>query len=113
MTPEAHAAVAAADAVFGYGPYLDRLDIPAGRKNPSDNREELSRAEAALSRAGCRPERGRGVRRRSGRLRHGCGHLRKPSNTARPHGGEVDIETVPGVTAMLAVAGASRCAARA
>jgi len=103
VTPEAHAAVAAADAVFGYGPYLDRLDIPAGRKNPSDNREELSRAEAALSRAAA----GQNVAVVSGGD-PGVFAMAAAICEAIEHGPaawrEVDIETVPGVTAMLAVA---------
>ena len=103
VTPEARAAVENAQAVFGYGPYLDRLDIPAGRKNPSDNREELSRAESALTRAAA----GQNVAMVSGgdpgvfamaaaiceAIEHGPAHWR-----------EIDIETIPGVTAMLAVA---------
>ncbi len=36
--------------LIGYGPYLDRvLDIPTVRKHKSDNREELNRAEHALT----------------------------------------------------------------
>jgi len=103
VTPEARAAVESAEAVFGYGPYLDRLDIPAERKNPSDNREELSRAESALTRAAA----GQNVAMVSGgdpgvfamaaaiceAIEHGPSHWR-----------EIEIETVPGVTAMLAVA---------
>jgi precorrin-3B C17-methyltransferase len=76
VTPEARAAVENAEAVFGYGPYLDRLDIPAERKNPSDNREELSRAESALTRAAAGQTGRHGLGRRSRRLRHGGGDLR-------------------------------------
>ncbi|HEX2146882.1 MAG TPA: SAM-dependent methyltransferase, partial [Pseudorhizobium sp.] len=49
MTPEAAAAVAAAEDFFGYFPYLDRLSLrPGQRRHASDNREELDRAKAAL-----------------------------------------------------------------
>jgi len=49
MTPQVRAAIAAADDLIGYGPYLDRL--PANvrqRKHPSDNRVESERAAFAL-----------------------------------------------------------------
>lgn len=50
VTPEALAAVAEASDFFGYGPYVDRLDLrPDQRRHASDNREELSRAGAALT----------------------------------------------------------------
>src|SRR6202045_4807870 len=52
LTPEAQAALAAADALFGYAPYLDRVPVRAGQaRHPSDNREEIARAGAALSAA--------------------------------------------------------------
>lgn len=50
VTPEALAAVAEASDFFGYGPYVDRLELrPDQRRHASDNREELSRAGAALT----------------------------------------------------------------
>lgn len=50
VTPEALAAVAEASDFFGYGPYVDRLELrPDQRRHASDNREELSRASAALT----------------------------------------------------------------
>ena len=49
ITPEALSAVEAAEDFFGYIPYLDRLSLRADqRRHASDNREEISRAEAAL-----------------------------------------------------------------
>src|SRR5215472_13240746 len=52
LTPEADAALAAADALFGYGPYLDRAPVRDGQsRHPSDNREEALRARAALETA--------------------------------------------------------------
>ncbi|MBN9274169.1 MAG: precorrin-3B C(17)-methyltransferase, partial [Mesorhizobium sp.] len=52
MTPEALRAVEASTEFFGYFPYIDRLNLrPDQIKVASDNREELSRAEAALTRA--------------------------------------------------------------
>ena len=48
-TPEAHDALAAADDLVGYGPYLDRVPAnPRQRRHASDNRVEAERAEFAL-----------------------------------------------------------------
>jgi precorrin-3B C17-methyltransferase len=52
LTPEADAALAAAEAVYGYGAYLDRVPARSGQaRYPSDNREEGDRAAAALEHA--------------------------------------------------------------
>jgi precorrin-2 C20-methyltransferase/precorrin-3B C17-methyltransferase len=49
LTPEAAAALAAADDLVGYGPYLDRVPLRHGqRRHASDNRVELDRAQHAL-----------------------------------------------------------------
>jgi precorrin-2 C20-methyltransferase/precorrin-3B C17-methyltransferase len=49
LTPEASAALADADVLVGYGPYLDRVPERAGqRRYASDNRVELDRARHAL-----------------------------------------------------------------
>ncbi|PRY40668.1 precorrin-3B C(17)-methyltransferase [Umezawaea tangerina] len=49
LTPEARAALASADDLVGYGPYLDRVPPnPHQRKHPSDNRVEAERAAFAL-----------------------------------------------------------------
>ena len=49
LTPEASAALAGADELVGYGPYLDRVPERAGqRRHASDNRVELDRARHAL-----------------------------------------------------------------
>ncbi|SDF59877.1 precorrin-2 C(20)-methyltransferase [Klenkia brasiliensis] len=51
-TPEAAAALAEADDLVGYGPYLDRVAAnPRQVKHPSDNRVEAERAAAALAMA--------------------------------------------------------------
>ncbi|QNG37382.1 precorrin-2 C(20)-methyltransferase [Geodermatophilaceae bacterium NBWT11] len=51
-TPEAAAALAEADDLVGYGPYLDRVPAnPRQVKHPSDNRVEALRAAAALEMA--------------------------------------------------------------
>ena len=52
LTPEAEAALADAEALYGYGAYLDRVPVRAGQiRHPSDNREEGARAAAALRHA--------------------------------------------------------------
>ncbi|WP_426511539.1 precorrin-2 C(20)-methyltransferase [Dactylosporangium sp. McL0621] len=50
LTPEAQAALAAADDLVGYGPYLARVPgNPRQRRHASDNRVEAERAEFALA----------------------------------------------------------------
>jgi precorrin-2 C20-methyltransferase/precorrin-3B C17-methyltransferase len=49
LTPQAQAALAAADHLVGYGPYLDRVaPNPRQQRHASDNRVESERAEFAL-----------------------------------------------------------------
>jgi precorrin-3B C17-methyltransferase len=104
LTPEAEAALAAADALFGYAPYLDRVPARAGQsRHPSDNREEISRARAALELAAS----GRSVALVSGgdpgvfaMAAAVCEAIEQG-----PHGWRaLDVTFVPGITAMLAVA---------
>ena len=52
LTREAADALDSADALYGYGPYLERIPVRRGQtRYPSDNREETARAEAALRHA--------------------------------------------------------------
>jgi len=104
LTPEADAALAAADALFGYGPYLDRAPVRDGQsRHPSDNREEALRARAALETAAA----GTNVALVSGgdpgvfaMAAAVCEQIE--SGPAAWRG--LDVEIVPGITAMLAVA---------
>ncbi|MAS13124.1 MAG: precorrin-3B C(17)-methyltransferase [Nitratireductor sp.] len=103
-TPEARAAIAAASDFFGYGPYLDRLELNDGQtRHASDNREELARAKAALTMA----TQGRHVAVVSGGDA-GVFAMAAAVCEAIEHGPEdwraLDLEIVPGLTAMLAVA---------
>jgi precorrin-3B C17-methyltransferase len=104
LTPAADAALAAADALFGYGPYLDRAPVRAGQsRHPSDNRQEALRARAALERAaagskvalvcGGDP----GVFAMAAAV---CEQIESGPAAWRM----LDVEIVPGITAMLAVA---------
>ncbi len=104
MTPEALRAVEASTEFFGYFPYIDRLNLrPDQVKVASDNREELSRAEAALRRAAA----GVDVCVVSGGD-PGVFAMAAAVCEAIDAGPEawksVDLVVVPGVTAMLAVA---------
>lgn len=103
-TPQASAAVAAATDLFGYGPYLDRLTLGSHQtRHASDNREELSRAGAALTAA----SQGRHVAVVSGgdagvfaMAAAVCEAIENGPAEWRA----LELEVVPGVTAMLAVA---------
>ena len=72
LTREALAALDEADALYGYGPYLDRVAPRSGQvRHPTGNREEGARARAALAHA-ARGAQGRyRLGRRSRRVRHG------------------------------------------
>jgi precorrin-3B C17-methyltransferase len=104
MTPEAAAALDKADALYGYGPYLDRVPSKAGQtRHVSDNREEGSRAAAALRHAA----QGAKVALVSG---GDPGVFAMAAAVCEQiDGGEaawrsLEVSVVPGVTAMLAVA---------
>ena len=104
LTPQAADALAAADALYGYGPYLDRVPERQGQsRHPSDNREEGVRAAAALRHAteganvavvsGGDP----GVFAMAAAI---CEQIESGPEAWRA----LDVEFIPGITAMLAVA---------
>ena len=104
VTPEALAAVESSEDFFGYIPYLDRLSLgPHQRRHASDNREEISRAEQALTLAAqggkvCVVSGGDpGVFAMAAAI---CEAI----ENGPPEWREIDFSVVPGVTAMLAVA---------
>jgi precorrin-3B C17-methyltransferase len=104
VTPQAQAALADADALYGYGPYLDRVPALVGQiRHPSDNRQEGARAAAALAHAAA----GASVALVSGgdpgvfaMAAAVCEELA----AGPPAWRSLDVTVVPGVTAMLAVA---------
>jgi precorrin-3B C17-methyltransferase len=104
LTPEAEAALAAADALYGYGPYLDRVPARAGQsRHASDNREEGARAAAALRHAA----QGARVAVVSGgdpgvfaMAAAVCEEIEAGPDNFRA----LDVAVIPGITAMLAVA---------
>jgi precorrin-3B C17-methyltransferase len=104
LTPEAAAALAGAEALYGYGPYLDRVPPRMGQTRcASDNREERTRAATALSRAA----QGERVAIVSGgdpgvfaMAAAVCEEIESGPESWRA----LDVTIVPGITAMLAVA---------
>lgn len=104
LTAEAEAALAAADVLYGYGPYLDRVPVRSNQsRHASDNREENARAAAALRHAA----QGARVAIVSGgdpgvfaMAAAVCEAIEAGPESWR----SLDVAIVPGVTAMLAVA---------
>ena len=104
VTPEAREALAIAEALYGYGPYLDRVPAREGQaRNPSGNRVEGNRAQAALAHAA----EGAHVAMVSGgdpgvfaMAAAVCGEIEDGPDEWRA----LDVRILPGVTAMLAVA---------
>lgn len=104
VTPEAREALASAEALYGYGPYLDRVPMREGQaRNPSGNRVEGNRAQAALAHA----TEGAHVAMVSGgdpgvfaMAAAVCGEIEDGPEAWRA----LDVRILPGVTAMLAVA---------
>jgi len=104
LTAEAAAALAEADAIYGYGPYLDRVPARADQsRHSSDNREEAARAGEALRQAA-----------RGGRVAVVSGGdpgvfamaaaICEQIETGPVAWRALDIVVIPGITAMLAVA---------
>jgi len=104
LTPEAETALRAADALYGYGPYLARVPEQSGQaRHASDNREEGARAKAALQSAAD----GANVALVSGgdpgvfaMAAAVCEAIEAGPKAWRA----LELSVVPGVTAMLAVA---------
>ncbi|QNT77884.1 precorrin-3B C(17)-methyltransferase [Entomobacter blattae] len=104
ITPQVHQALSEVSDLFGYGPYIKRLSLPASvTLHPSDNREELHRARQALDMAAS----GKSV----GVVSSGDAGIFAMASTvfeALEKGPkdwqEVTIEVMPGISAMLAVA---------
>jgi precorrin-3B C17-methyltransferase len=104
LTQDARATLEVAEALYGYGPYLDRIPPREGQaRHASDNREEGARAEAALRHAAS----GAKVAIVSGgdpgvfaMAASVCEAIEAGPESWRA----LDIAIVPGITAMLAVA---------
>lgn len=104
LTQEARETLAAAEALYGYGPYLDRVPSRDGQsRHGSGNRVEAARAEAALRHAAS----GANVALVSGgdpgvfaMAAAVCGEIDVGPESWRA----LDVVVVPGITAMLVVA---------
>jgi precorrin-3B C17-methyltransferase len=104
LTPEATEALQAADVLYGYGPYLDRVSLRTGqRRQASDNGEEIDRATRALTEAA----EGTNVAMVSGgdpgvfaMAAAVCEALERGPSAWR----DLELSIVPGITSMLAVA---------
>lgn len=109
LTPEASAALSAAEALYGYEPYLARVPVREGQaRNPSDNREELTRAGAALAHAAA----GATVAMVSGGdpgVFAMAAAVIEAIEAGPAEWRALDLAIVPGITAMLAVA--AKCGA--
>jgi precorrin-3B C17-methyltransferase len=104
VTPEASEAVASARWFYGYGPYVDRLELkPDQIKVASDNREEISRAQAALAKA-AEGERVAVVSGGDPGVFAMAAAVCEAIEAGPPEWRGIDVTIVPGVTAMLAVA---------
>ena len=104
LTPQAAAALADAQDLFGYGPYIARVPGHAGqRRHVSDNREESARARAALA---CAAAGGLVAIVSGGDA--GVFGMAAAVFEAIEQGAQdwraLDITVIPGVSAMLAVA---------
>ena len=106
VTPEVTAALAGATDVLGYIPYVARVAPRAGLTlHPSDNREELDRAQHALDLAAAG---GRVVIVSSGDPGvFAMASALFEALEARPDLAGLDIRILPGITAMLAAAAAA------
>ncbi len=103
LAPRAADALAAATDLIGYGPYLDRLPPRPGQvRHPSDNRVELDRARHALALTA----EGRRVAVVSGGDAgvFGMAAAVFEAVEAHPAWAALDIEVVPGISALLAAA---------
>jgi precorrin-3B C17-methyltransferase len=104
MTPEAAAALEAADMLFGYKSYLDRVPArPGQRRAASDNGDEIERARHALAEA----EKGTSVAVVSGGdpgVFAMAAAVCEAIERGPPSWRGIDVAVVPGVTSMLAVA---------
>jgi precorrin-3B C17-methyltransferase len=103
LAPRAAAALAAATDLVGYGPYLDRLPPIAGQtRHASDNRVELDRARHALTLAASGHRVAVISAGDSGVF--GMAAAVFEAIDAHPPWRTLDIEVIPGISALLAAA---------
>jgi precorrin-3B C17-methyltransferase len=104
LTPEADAALAAATDLIGYAPYLERLSLrPSQRAHATDNREEIARARHALTLAASGAEVAVVSGGDPGVFAMAAAVL-EAIEAGEPAWRGLDIEVLPGVSAMQAAA---------
>ena len=104
QTPQAAAALAAATDLVGYAPYLARVPEAAGQvRHASDNREELDRARLALSLA-AEGRRVAVVSSGDAGVFAMASAVFEAIDRGEPAWRTLDIEVVPGISAMFAAA---------
>ncbi|MBZ5488972.1 precorrin-3B C(17)-methyltransferase [Halomonas aquamarina] len=102
ITPEVTAALDQATDVVGYVPYVERVAPRAGlTRHGSDNREEIRRAEAALEMA-CDGRRVVVVSSGDPGVFAMASAVFEALEAGRPEWRELDIQVLPGISAMLA-----------
>ena len=103
-TPQADAVLAEATDFIGYGPYLDRVGARADQvKHASDNREELDRARHAL-RLAAEGRRVAVVSSGDAGVFAMASAVFEAIEQGEPAWRGLDVEVVPGISAMMAVA---------
>ena len=103
LAPRAAAALAEATDLIGYGPYLDRLPhVPGQTRHSSDNRVELDRARHALGMAAAGHRVAVVSAGDAGVF--GMAAAVFEAVEAVPEWAALDIEVVPGISALLAAA---------
>ncbi|WP_239381227.1 precorrin-2 C(20)-methyltransferase [Frankia sp. CIT1] len=104
LTPQAHAALSAAEHLVGYGPYIERVPAnPRQQRHASDNRVEAERAEFALDLA-CRGHRVAVVSSGDPGVFAMASAVLEAA--AQPRYTTVAVAVLPGITAAQAVAAA-------
>ena len=104
QTPQAAAALAAATDLVGYAPYLARVpEVAAQVRHASDNREELDRARLALSLA-AEGRRVAVVSSGDAGVFAMASAVFEAIEHGEPDWRALDIEVVPGISAMFAAA---------
>ena len=103
MTPEASVALGAASDLVGYGPYVERVAEAGQVRHASDNRVEMERAQLALTLAAS-GKRVAVVSSGDPGIFAMAAAVMEAVDTGDPAWGGLDIEVLPGVSAMQAAA---------
>ena len=103
LTPEASEALASATDLVGYGPYIDRVAETGQVRHASDNRVEMERARFALSLAAS-GKRVAVISSGDPGIFAMAAAVMEAVDSGDPRWGALDIEVLPGISAMQAAA---------